>query len=177
MNSADGPTSSNGIIYAKAGDTPNNVARLMVVVTPKSPIQKDDVVTIKIKASTQEPYKKEISCEVSLRVQQVVVNSYSIEDEANKDYAILKLTNAQETGRPITLEFDPSVIRIDSNDESFVNRISGSESTNNKGYVKKYTFTMSKEATKNIKFYKVDKTKDYTYPSGDAESIITVKNN
>ena len=36
---------------------------------------------------------------------------------------------------------------------------------------------MSKEATKNIKFYKVDKTKDYTYPSGDAESIITVKNN
>lgn len=147
------------------------------MVTPKSPIQKDETITVKIKASTQEPYKKEISCEVTLRVKQVTVNSYKIEDVANRNYAMLELTNAQNSGMPVTLEFDPDVVRIDTNSEAYFNRVEGSEVTNSKGYVKKFTFTIDKEAVKNIKFYKIDMSKDYTYPSGDANSVITVINN
>ena len=147
------------------------------MVTPKSPIQKDETITVKIKASTQEPYKKEISCEVTLRVKQVTVNSYKIEDVANRNYAMLELTNAQNSGMPVTLEFDPDVVRIDTNSEAYFNRVEGSEVTNSKGYVKKFTFTIDKEAVKNIKFYKVDMSKDYTYPSGDENSVITVINN
>ena len=105
----------------------------------------------------------------------MTVNSYSIEDVTNRNYAIFKITNAQNTGTPVTLEFDPNVIRIDLSDETYVNRISNSETTNSKGYIKKFIFNMDKESTKYIKFYKVDMSKDYTYPSGDSESIITVK--
>jgi len=149
----------------------------MIVVTPKSPIQKNETITVKIKASTQEPYKKEISCEVTLRVKQVTVNSYKIEDVANRNYATLELINAQSSGMPVTLEFDPDVVRVDTNSEVYINRVANSEVTDSKGYVKKFTFTMDKEAVKNIKFYKVDMSKDYTYPLGEASSIIKVINN
>ena len=166
-----------GVIYAKANNTPNNVSRLKIVVTPKNPIQTNENVRVKIKASTQEPYKKEISAEVTLRIKQVTVNSYKIEDVANRNYAILELVNAQNSGMPVTLEFDPNVIRIDTNSEAYINRVADSEVKDSKGYIKKFTFTIDKEAVKNIKFYKVDMSKDYTYPSGDTSSIIKVINN
>ena len=35
---------------------------------------------------------------------------------------------------------------------------------------------MDKESAKNIKFYKVDMSQDYTYPSGDTSCIISVNN-
>lgn len=149
----------------------------MIVVTPKTQIAENDVITIKIKANTTEPYKKEISCEVSLRVKQVVLNSYSIDDVTNRNYVILKLVNAKETGMPVTLEFDPNVVRIDLADEAYVNKIEGSEVTDSKGFVKKFTFNMDKESTHNIKFYKVNMSKNYTYPSGDTACVIRVTNN
>ena len=174
INEANGPTSTTGTIYAKNGDTPNNVSRLKIVVTPKRSIQKDEKVRVKIKANTKEPYQKEISCEVTLRVKQVVVNSYTIEDVTNRNYAIFNLINAQSSGMPVTLTFDPSVVRVDLGDEAFVNRVEGSEVTDSNGFVKKFTFTMDKESTKNVKFYKVDMSKNYTYPSGSTSPVITI---
>lgn len=132
------------------------------------------MITIRIKASTQEPYRKEISCEISLRIQQVLANSYEIEDVANRNYLVLKMVNTHDTGGNVSLEFDPNVVRIDLNDEAYLNKVEGSEETNSDGYVQKFVFTMEKESAKNIKFYKVDMSQDYTYPSGDTDSVITV---
>lgn len=146
------------------------------MVTPKSQIQENEKITVKIKASTQEPYKKQISCEITLRVRQYTLNSYIIEDVPNRNYATLKIVNAQATGLPVTLEFDPDVVRIDLADEAFVNRTTGSEEKNANGYIKKFIFTMDKESVRNIKFYKVDMSKDYTFPSGSATSVIKVIN-
>ncbi len=148
----------------------------MVMVTPKSPIDKNQTIRVKIKASTKVPYQKEISCEVVLRVQQETVNTYTIDDVANRNYAVLKVVNAQDSGNPVTIEFDSDVVRVDLADDSYVNRVAGSEVTDSKGYVKKYTFNMNKESTQYIKFYKVDMSKDYTYPSGDANAVVNVTN-
>lgn len=174
INEADGPTNTTGIIYAKNGDTADNVSRIKIVVTPKTQIEQNDIITIRIKASTQEPYQKEISCEISLRIQQVLANRYEIEDIANRNYLILKMVNTHETGGNVSLQFDPNVVRIDLNDEAYLNRIEGSEEVNGDGYVEKFVFTMDKESAKNIKFYKVDMSQDYTYPSGSTTSVITV---
>ena len=35
---------------------------------------------------------------------------------------------------------------------------------------------MEKESVEYIKFYKVDISQDYTYPSGDKDAIVTVGN-
>lgn len=84
------------------------------------------------------------------------------------------MINTHYTGGNVSLEFDSNVVRIDLNDEAYINRLEGSEEVNSDGYVEKFVFTMDKESAKNIKFYKVDMTQDYTYPSGDTTSVITV---
>lgn len=170
INSADGPTTNKGIIYAST-----NVERLKIVVTPTTQIQKGEVITVRIKASTQEPYRKEISCEISLRIQELTENSYVIKDEVNKNYAILELVNAENTAAQITLTFDPKELRLDLNDDIYVNKISEETSiVNGKNYVKKVVFNMDKESAKNIKFYKVDISQDYTYPKGGNSPAIRV---
>ena len=174
INEEGGPTETTGVIYAKEGEAQNNVSRIKIVVTPKTQIEQNDTITIRIKASTQEPYQKEISCEITLRIQQVLANSYEIEDVANRNYLTLKIVNTHDTGGNVSLEFDPNVVRIDLNDEAYIKRLEGSEEVNSDGYVEKFVFTMDKESAKNIKFYKVDMTQDYTYPSGDTTSVITV---
>ena len=84
------------------------------------------------------------------------------------------MVNTHDTGGNVSLEFDPNVVRIDLNDEAYLNRVEGSEEVDSNGYVEKFVFTMEKESAKNIKFYKVDMSQDYTYPSGDTESVIAV---
>lgn len=170
INSADGPTTTNGIIYATT-----NVSKVTIFVTPLTQINKGETVTVAIRASTQEPYKKEISCEVSLKVQEVTENTYEIEDVVNRNYAVLKLVNAQDTALQYTLTFDPRELRLDLNDEIYVNKIS-TETTTISGneYVNKIVFNMDAEAAKNIKFYKVDMSQDYTYPSGETSPAIDV---
>lgn len=170
INSADGPTTTNGIIYATT-----NVSKVTIFVTPLTQINKGETVTVAIRASTQEPYKKEISCEVSLKVQEVTENTYEIEDVVNRNYAVLKLVNAQDTALQYTLTFDPRELRLDLNDEIYVNKISAETTTiSGNEYVNKIVFNMDAEAAKNIKFYKVDMSQDYTYPSGETSPAIDV---
>ncbi len=175
LNSEDGPTSTNGIIYAKTNGKENNVSKVVVYVTPLTQINKGETVTIAIRASTKEPYQKEISCEVSLKVKEQTTNSYKIEDEPDRNYAVLEIVNAQNTALQYTLTFDPKVLRIDTNDEVCINKVSGTSTTiDGTQYFNKIVFNMDKESAKNIKFYKVDMTKDYTYPSGDNTLAINV---
>ncbi len=84
------------------------------------------------------------------------------------------MVNTHETGGNVSLRFDTNVVRIDLNDEAYINRVDGSEELDSNGYVKKFVFSMNKESAKKIKFYKVDMSQDYTYPSGDTTSVIIV---
>ena len=84
------------------------------------------------------------------------------------------MVNTHDTGGNVSLEFDPNVVRIDLNDEAYLNRVEGSEEVDSNGYVERFIFTMDKESAKNIKFYKVDMSQDYTYPSGNTDCVIAV---
>lgn len=175
LNDVDGPTSTTGVIYAKTDGRENNASRIGIYITPLTQINKGEIVTFALKASTKEPYQKEISCEISLKVKQQTTNSYKIEDVPNRNYAILQIVNAQNTALQYTLTFDPRVLRIDTNDEACINKISGSTTTiSGTQYLNKIVFNMDGESAKNIKFYKVDMTKDYTYPSGDTTPAIDI---
>lgn len=170
IGSEDGPTSTTGTIYKTTNST-----TVTFYVTPLVQINKGETVTVKIKARTEVPYIKEISCDVSLKIVQQTVNSWEIEDEVNKNYAVLKLKNLHESGIQVTLEFDPKKVRLDLNDEIYINKIS-SETTQIDGndYIKKLVFNMNAEAVKYVKFYKVDMSQSYKYPAGAASSVIKV---
>jgi len=168
-----------GTIPGSNNDTPpTNTSIVTIYVNPKTTIDKEDAIKVNVTASTTEPYQKTISCEFTLKSETGGKFSYTIEDEINRDYALLKLTCPSDGGAAI-VEFDPAKLRIDSNDEVYINRYTEEGSTetttiNGKKYVKKFIFDMSAETTKYVKFYKVDKSKNYTYPSGEAESEIIV---
>ena len=103
-------------------------------------------------------------------------NTYSIEDAKNNEYAILKLTCPNDEAT-VTLEFDPTKLRIDTNDEVYINRDESKTVTttiNGKQYVNKIVFDLPAETTRYVKFYKVDKTQNYTYPGVQETSPIEV---
>lgn len=92
-------------------------------------------------------------------------NEYTVEDAPNNEYAILKLTCPSNEAK-VTVELDPTKVRIDANDEVYVERDNTKteySTIDTKNYVKKFVFTMPAETTKYVKFYKVDKTQNYSY--------------
>ena len=175
INTEDGGTSATGIIYAKLNDAPNNVSRVTILVKPLAQLSIGEEVKLKVKARTEVPYIKEISCEFTLKIRTESDSTYSIEDVANRDYALLKLVNGNETSAQVTLEFDPTKVRLDLNNEIYQDYTS--IETNGNGYVKKIVFNMVEESAKNVKFYKVDKTQNYSYPAVPDTSIIDVTMN
>ena len=169
INSSDDDATSTapGTIYATT-----NTSRVVVFVKPIEKVNVNESVTINITASTSEPYQKTISGEITLKVENQGTTIYSIEDEENTDYAILSITNSGINAADYTLTFDPSELRIDMNDEVYVNR--KSETLDSNDYVKSIVFELEKETTKHVKFYKVTKAENYTYPGVDDTSAITV---
>ena len=135
-------------------------------------IGEDETVKIQVTASTSTPYQKTISCEFTLIRETPTGVSYTIEDVENRDYALLKLVNSKDATIQVTLEFNPDELRIDSNDEIYINKIS--EVTDGNNYAKKLVFNIDAETAKNVKFYKVDIGENYTYPVIGGISAITV---
>lgn len=169
----NGATTANGTIPYTT-----NTSRVNILIKPIAEISEGETVRFKVTAKTEVPYKKEISCTFSLYIKLPEGNSYSIEDVAGRDYALLKLVNRGGTATQASLEFDPNELRLDLNDEIYTDpsllvevettTISGNQ------YINKITFNIAKESSKNVKFYKVDKSQNYSYPGVDETSAITV---
>ena len=166
-NEDDASNTATGTIY-----TTTHTSRVVIFVTPLEKVNENDSVTINITASTSEPYQKTLSGEITLKVENKGTTIYSIEDVKNRDYAILSITNSGNDPVKYTLTFDPSKLRIDMNDEVYVNRESETLDSNN--YVKSIVFELDEETTKHVKFYKVTKSENYTYPGVNGTSAITV---
>lgn len=170
IGNVDGEASKEGTIYVSN----DNTERLTIYVKPKTTINEGETVKIRISATTKEPYKKTISCEISLNVKSENI-SYSIEDTENKDYAILKIVNGNSNTTRINVKFDSTELRLDSNDEIYqYMTIISTTMIDGKEYISEAQFNLPKESSKNIKFYKVDKTKNYFYPKGSTTSAIAV---
>ena len=104
--------------------------------------------------------------------------TYRVGDNLSID-AYNKLTTAQKANcisAKVTLKYDPKKILLDMTDQTYKNRLSNSAKTTNingYAYVNEFAFKMEASSSNKIIFYKVDTTKDYSYPS-NSSSIITV---
>lgn len=164
----DATNSYTGIIPA---DT--NTSRIVVYVTPITELQANESVSVTVTASTTEPYQKTISCEFTLDIENQGTTTYSIEDVVNRDYAIFKLTNSSNATVKYTLEFDSDDLRLDMNDDIYINKKSVSYDLGN-NYVEKIVFDLPAETTRYVKFYKVNKAEDFTYTGVEETSAIRV---
>lgn len=173
INSSDenAPTTITGTIPATT-----NTSKVGIFVTPLEQLGTRDSVTIEVTASTSVPYQKTIKCKFTLKPELQGANTYSIEDAENMDYAILKMTcpNNEAT---VVIELDATKVRIDTNDEIYINRDDTKTETttiDGKKYVKKFVFVLPAETTRYVKFYKVDRTQNYTYTGVESDCPIKV---
>lgn len=78
----------------------------------------------------------------------------------------------------ITLGFNPNDVVIDTTTKMYLvaasNGDTGDVQKNNYDYINQITFNVEAEESKVIKFYKINASQDYTYPSGTSTSIVSV---
>jgi len=75
----------------------------------------------------------------------------------------------------VTIDFDPNEILIDITSESYQNATNvTTRSINGKNYIESITLPIDAISSADLRFYKVDTSKDYTYPNLANDSVVSV---
>ena len=128
---------------------------------------------VDITATSTSPYSKTIGGKIIIETGSASV-SYEIIDAVNSPYLTLNITNASTEGKNITLSYDPSLILLDMTNPFATDKISEiTEQLNNNTYINTITSYVQPNYNISIKFYKEDKSQDYTY-LGTGTPIITL---
>lgn len=101
-------------------------------------------------------------------------DSYSVGDPISiSDYLALSDTNkANCASAIITLTFDPTEVVADTTSNIVNNATKTYTQVNGISYVSSLTFNMDASSGLEIRFYKIDETEDYSYPTVQTTSII-----
>lgn len=185
IGSEDGDSTEgkeDGTITIKRSITSaQNTDTVKLYIKPKQKLPLNNSVNLTLKAATTEPYKKEIFAKVKI-VAGLTETDYTIEDSVNSEYATLNLVNSNKDVSTIKISYDPAKIRIDLTDDFFDlnNLVTNLTDFNtkqwtrtldsSKKYIKEVKFYLKGQSSKKIKFYKIDRTIDYTYPNTDENS-------
>lgn len=113
--------------------------------------------------------------------------TYYIVEEAFGDYeagykididTYLALTEEEKAkcySSIVTVAFSPNEILVDNTSESYVNAINITTTTvNDKNYINSITLPIEAISSVDLRFYKVDTSKDYTYPNINNNSVVSV---
>lgn len=113
--------------------------------------------------------------------------TYYIVDEAFGDYekgykidldtylALTKEEKAKCYSSIVTVSFDPEDLLLDNTSESYQNALNvTTETINQKNYINSITLPIESISSVNLRLYKVDTSKDYTYPNINNYSVVSV---
>ena len=182
-------------------DSTTNKDSFNVIVTPNRTLRNGETAYVEITATTSTPYEATLKGRFTLKVGKEQL-TYTIEDVANRPYLEVNITNTlsyyiikeafgnYNVGNQITrdvylsltkdeqdkcysqminIAFDPTKILLDMTDNAYVNGVSSTTKTIDR----QNKFKIDALSSKKVRFYKVDETKDYTYPIVNTEPIIT----
>lgn len=134
--------------------------------------------TYQITDAKEKPY-------MNLRITNTL--SYYIVDQAFDSYTInqrididtyLELSNDKKSkchSAIVTISFDPNYILIDNTGESYINSTNKKTvQINGKIYINEITIPIDAISSKDLRFYKVDVSQNYTYPNNNNQSIVTI---
>lgn len=195
---------ASGTVYNNASTGYSDTVTLSV--TPTRSYAENEKLTIEIKARSTSPYIEEIKARFEYVVGKKGV-TYEIEDEANRAYLLLKITNAityctvteafgdyaindeidinvyktlnstdqsKCVGESITIDFDPTKLLLDTTLNMIDSSTYHTTTISGTDYISDMTFYVNPVSTAAIKFYKIDTTKNYTYPIVNAQSVVGV---
>lgn len=127
---------------------------------------------VEIEVTSTSPYVATLSGKLMVGVGTEDIN-YEIMDSVNNPYLEVNITNSLNTGKDVTLSFDPNVILLDMTSKFTLN--SSAKTTvqiNGYDYVNTVTSYVGSLETITVKFYKVDPSQDYTYQAGDTKTPV-----
>lgn len=128
--------------------------------------------------SAQSPYiELRLTNTLSYYIVNQAFDAYTVGQKIDSDtYIALSDENKKKCySTMVTMNFDPSKVLIDMTNNTFEKATNIETTTiNGKTYINSVTINMEAISSENIRFYKVDVSKDYTYPNGNASSIITI---
>lgn len=103
--------------------------------------------------------------------------NYKVGDRIDGD-TYLALSDANKNkcySGEVRIEFDPKEVLLDMTSESYnTAKNVGTTVVNAQTYINSFTINIDAISSVDIRFYKVDVTKDYTYPNNNNDSIIKV---
>ena len=92
--------------------------------------------------------------------------------------AFLNLNNTSKSNcisKYIKLTFDPNIILVDTTSSLLDNSTLNYITINNVSYIKEITIPIDALSSRELKFYKIDPSKNYTYPKDETNSIINIE--
>lgn len=104
-------------------------------------------------------------------------DSYTVGQKIDADtYRALSNENKKKCySSMVTMKFNPNEILIDMTNDMFEKATNvGKITINGKTYINSITINMDAISSEDIRFYKVDVSKNYTYPNGNSSSIVTI---
>lgn len=107
-------------------------------------------------------------------------DSYKVGDRIDVEtYLTLSEQNKEKCySALITLKFDPNIVLLDMTNTNYLNAIEvKKELIDGSNYINEITFKLDPISSTIVRFYKLDVTKDYTYPIVNNSSIIELINN
>ncbi len=103
--------------------------------------------------------------------------SYNIGDKIDID-TYLSLTDDEKRkcySAIATISFDPKKVLVDITNSTYIDSYDIQTTIiDGKTYINGFTIEIDAISSKEIRFYKVDVNKDYTYPNNDNKSVVTV---
>lgn len=134
--------------------------------------------TYQIVDSAQDPYMQ-LSMTNTLTFYNVEESfgTYSVGDKIDID-TYLNLSDAEKGkcySAKVNISFDPTQILFDVTNSVYSDATNITTTTiNGKTYINGFTITIDAISSKEIRFYKTDVSKDYTYPNKNNTSIVSV---
>ena len=134
--------------------------------------------TYQITDAKEKPYMNlRITNTLSYYIVDQAFDSYTINQRIDID-SYLELSNDKKSkchSAIVTISFDPNYILIDNTGESYINSINKKTvQINGKIYINEITLPIDAISSKDLRFYKVDVSQNYTYPNNNNQSIVTI---
>ena len=134
--------------------------------------------TYQITDAKEKPYMNlRITNTLSYYIVDQAFDSYTINQRIDID-SYLELSNDKKSkchSAIVTISFDPNYILIDNTGESYINSINKKTvQINGETYINEITIPIDAISSKDLRFYKVDVSQNYTYPNNNNQSIVTI---
>ena len=192
---------TNGVIYQAT-----HTDSFSISITPTRVFEENEVVSVHVEATSVAPYTEMISADFQIIVGKKGI-SYTIDDEINRPYLLVSITNALTSyevkeafasysvgaiiddvtyrsfapanqskcvSAYIELTFDPREVVIDTTSSVLSIGTSQSEIIGGVSYINQVTFPINAMTSKEVRFYKIEHSADYSYPYVNQTPVVSL---